>query len=384
MNTQHIALITFAIFASTTTHAMEELMRRGLGIFKTLQQAESDAQQGACQEKIYCTMRQKRDAAGNRPCARWLVNAAAQQDLPPVVINACARYLVETLKFESGEIPLKDQHAWWQEQFDACKGYNTVMQSALYTWFYLLDPVAHWCTNPATPAEPYDRFNKKLASYGVSLTPEEIRLVRCSPSELVRYKLGALQTKFGKAQPIQLYESPWATPKDNVAELEYYGALYTLDGLEHLEKVVPSYLWGIHLMGNGLVEIPRNSLSRFTHLNRIIITRNRLTSDCLPAIMALSGLKRLVLSDNEIKELPADFFAKLPKLRILLVGGNLLPSFPTSYAPPPLFDSLDCHGNYLSEDETNKTDRWFSGRSLLETGAHRLCLHPQRKKPECT
>ncbi len=382
MNTQHIALITFAIFASTTTHAMEELMRRGLGIFKTLQQAESDAQQGACQEKIYCTMRQKRDAAGNRPCARWLVNAAAQQDLPPVVINACARYLVETLKFESGEIPLKDQHAWWQEQFDACKGYNTVMQSALYTWFYLLDPVAHWCTNPATPAEPYDRFNKELASYGVSLTPEEIRLVRCTPAELVRYKLGALQTTFGRAQPTWIYESQDDMPVDPVVELKYHGALYTLEGLEKLEEKISSNLWSIWFMGNGLTKVPRNSLSRFTHLNRLVISHNRLTDDYLPAITALSGLKRLVLSGNEIKNLPGDFFAKLPKLRMLSVAGNLLGYFPTSYKRPSLLNALDCNGNYLSEAETRRVRAWFWEGSSPEKKRF-VCAHPQRKKPEC-
>ena len=164
------------------------------------------------------------------------------------------------------------------------------------------------------------------------------------------------------------------------------------DGLDGLE--------GLGLGGNNIDELPLGIFRGLSNLKRLGLMENQLTNLHPDLFAELTNLKSLGLSGNQLlNNLPAGFFANLPTLEWLEMGGiglpRLLPGLfdglpnlkglsfefseiqeiPAGYfANLPKLESLDLSYNYLTHLDRG-TFRGLSSLERLEIGGNRMDDH---------
>jgi len=128
-------------------------------------------------------------------------------------------------------------------------------------------------------------------------------------------------------------------------------AVFSLDlGCNKLASLSPAiahmtHITSLDVRNNQIEAFPPQSIECMAHLEYLNVRNNRLTK--LPILPP--SLEELYAGDNKINDIRAALAAGLPRLRVLVLGGNVLTAIPPSIVRLTRLEELDLRLNKIDQ-----------------------------------
>ena len=266
-------------------------------------------------------------------------------------------------------------------------------QKRTLKWLYLLDPTAYVQKHAwggklilcRAGIELYE-FDSKIGNWS--------KLLRCSAQEIARYKKRPVARREFQGVDVWRYDCdrynyPWlrltytpVTYAPVTYAQETYAPNHPISSLAgfHTIAEIPDDLDSLVITNNLLCKVPLGVFSKYTMLKELDFSDNDLTSKCVPAILAVKTVQKLVLTGNKIKELPDDFFDQLPELRTFCISDNGLTAFPSSLSKTKELYKLHCKFNFLPREQTALIWQWAKAaeKKIIDSGPTEIECLPQQ------
>ncbi len=108
------------------------------------------------------------------------------------------------------------------------------------------------------------------------------------------------------------------------------------------------FVGALDLSGNRITRLPHKLVESMSQLQELSLYKNQIEEIPRGVMLFFRSLDTLLLSDNRLKSLPADF-GKLAKLRVLSLSSNRFSGIPIQLAQCRALERVDMDDNQLSD-----------------------------------
>lgn len=135
-----------------------------------------------------------------------------------------------------------------------------------------------------------------------------------------------------------------------------------------------SSLVTLDLSHNYITDLPSGQFGGLDSITHIDLSGNFISSLTVDAFASNSGLKQLMLVDNDIWRIDPSIFTQLPQLEYgLFLSNNRITDFTTSFQNMPLLTTLDIDGNLVQSISGSQPFNMSSSLVIIRIGG--LCIN---------